>query len=167
MKGLPKTSIPFATHAWCVATGCNEDLPCAANCWAKRDAARMANNPCEEIARRYRGLVEDGGSCGAAELRSCGDGERRWTGQINEFPEFLDAPGRLRDPAVIFVGTHCDLGLCKPNFIYRVFTEMKHAPKHEFLIVTKRWPQIALPSVSATRRRKPRSRRACRTRRCA
>ena len=152
MKGLPETKIPFATHAWCVATGCNEDLPCADNCWAKRDAARMANHSQEEIARRYRGLVTEGSGFGVqgsglqAEPQTPNAERRtlRWAGDVREFPEFLDAPSRLRDPAVIFVGTHTDLGLVSAHLRCRVFHWMQVTADHQYLVVTKRWPKIAI-----------------------
>jgi protein gp37 len=148
MKGLPTTRIPYATHAWGIATGCNEALPCADRCWAKADAARLANNPREEIARRYRGLVAPAGESSRrprepAEPEGCWI----WTGQINEFPEFLEAPVRLRDPAVIFVGTHTDLGLVSTELKCRIWGAMEGCPRHEFLVVTKRWvwlSQVAL-----------------------
>ena len=67
------------------------------------------------------------------------EGRWAWTGRINEFPEFLEAPGRLRDPAVIFVGTHTDLGLVSTELKCRIWGAMEGCPRHEFLVVTKRW----------------------------
>jgi protein gp37 len=93
-----------------------------------RDAHRLAGNPNEKVAATYAGLT------------MIQNGRVNWTGKVRELPDRLDQPRRWRRPRRIFVNSMSDLFHedVSDHFIWRVFTEMRATPRHQFQVLTKR-----------------------------
>lgn len=110
---MNKSAIQYADYSWNPVTGCAPGLPCASRCWA------------------------------AAMHRRFHPGEDFWTPK--EHPEVLDRPLRTKRPGVVAVAFGGDLfaeGI-SISFTYRVFGAMVDAPKHTYLVLTKRPQRMA------------------------
>lgn len=125
--------------SWCDATwnpvvGCTKASEGCRNCYAIREAHRMAWNPNAKISSVYRGLIE-----------KWADGSLNWTGEVRCLPERLGLPLTWKKPKRIFVNSVSDLfhESVPGRFIGQVFGVMAVARQHTFQLLTKR-PQRML-----------------------
>jgi protein gp37 len=125
---MAKTKIEWATDVWNPIVGCDKVSTGCKNCYAIRDAHRMAGNPNEKIAQVYRGLTE---------IRN---GAPNWTGQVRFIEDRLDQPLRWKCSRMIFVNSQSDLfhENVPYQFLDKVFAVMALAPQHTFQVLTKR-----------------------------
>lgn len=113
---------------WCDATinpcyGCTPISPACDNCYAARMADRMAHNV--SVCQYYEGLTDRDG---------------RWTGRVNLFPGQMAQALRWRHPRRIFLGSMTDLfhENVPDEFLDQIFACVALAPRHKFLVLTKR-----------------------------
>lgn len=111
------------TKSWNVAVGCDMTLPCAAHCWARRQAHMHAKHPNPAIAAKYAGITDDAG---------------RWTGKVRLWEPELEAPLHWRKPQVVAVSLMGDLFLLPNAEIDRIYAVMALCPQHTFMLLTKR-----------------------------
>lgn len=134
------TKIEWTDETWNPIAGCSKVSPGCDNCYAIRDATRLAANPNRKISSVYEGTTADGD----------------WTGQINFVDFRLDQPLRWTRPRRIFVNSMSDL--FHPELDYRrireVFNVMRtcngmvtangrQMPSHTFQVLTKRPQRMA------------------------
>jgi len=108
----------YVDIGWNPVTGCSKGCP---NCWARGFAPRLAGNPAVKHRERYEGFKP-----------TC-------------WPERLDEPLKWKKPrrvAVAFMADLFDPGI-PASFIDRVFAVMAAAPRHTFLLLTKRPDRMA------------------------
>ena len=114
------------THQF--VSGCGDASPGCANCYAKRQAYRMASNPNAKVQQRYRGLTV---------LRGNGP---QWTGEVRLLPEQLAVLLSQKKPRTIFVNSlsdtfHADI---PDEYIAAMFGVMAFSPRHTYQVLTKR-----------------------------
>ena len=114
------------THQF--VSGCGDASPGCANCYAKRQAYRMASNPNAKVQQRYRGLTV---------LRGNGP---QWTGEVRPLPDQLAVPLRWKKPRTIFINSlsdtfHADI---PDEYIAAMFGVMAATPQHTYQVLTKR-----------------------------
>lgn len=106
--------------------GCRKISPGCQNCYAIRQAHRMAGNPNAKIAARYAGLTQIEG------------GRPNWTGATSIDEDALMAPLRRRKPTTYFISLSDLFYEARPNKdIDRVFAVMALAHWHTFQVLTK------------------------------
>ena len=120
------TRIEWTDATWNPIAGCNVVSPGCTNCYAMRQAHRLASNP---ATPHYHGTTQ------------MTRGGPVWTGKIGIAPEaVLTAPLRRKKPTTYFVNSMSDLfheGV--PDAVVdRVFAVMALCPQHRFQILTKR-----------------------------
>lgn len=127
------TAISWADASWNPIVGCTRVSAGCDNCYAIRDANRLAGNPNAKVSAVFAGLAERRGS-----------GRLDWTGEIKTLPERLDIPLGWKRPKRIFVNSQSDLfhhGV-PDEFIDRVFNVMGVCEElgrgHVFQVLTKR-----------------------------
>ena len=111
-------------RSWNLVGGCTPVDESCANCWGARVAYRLGHNPNPNVRAAYEGLTDAGG---------------HWTGEVRFRRELLDLPLRTRKPTVWAVW----MDLFHPavsvvDCIAHAFLVMSLAPKHLFLVLTKR-----------------------------
>lgn len=120
------TKIEWCDATWNPIVGCTPVGAGCANCYAAREATRMAGNP---ATPQYAGIAEGG----------------RWTGQVRFVPHKLDEPLHWRKPRSIFVCSMSDL--FHPEVtnatIDRVLLVTDRAWWHRYVILTKRIARAA------------------------
>lgn len=134
------THISWADATWPVTVGCAKVSAGCSNCYAMRDARRLAENPHQAVSTTYRGLV-----------KKQANGLLNWTGEVKELAERLDWPGKWRTHRDIFVCSQSDLlheGI-SDEFIGRVFSVMRNNPQHTYYVLTKR-PERLLQLAQAS-----------------
>jgi protein gp37 len=135
---MAETAIEWATHVWNPVTGCSRVSPGCAHCYALTYAGRLK-------AMGQPKYQRDGG-------RGSGPG---FAVTLHEHE--LAAPATWRAPRRVFVNSMSDLFHedVPEAFIERVFSVMALAPRHEFLVLTKRADRMAdvVPRVNASLRR--------------
>lgn len=109
------TRIEWADATWNPVTGCTKTSDGCRYCYAAREWQRLSANP-----------------------RSVYFG-RRFT-DVQCHPERLSQPGRWTRPRIIFVNSMADLfhDEVPDAFVEQVFDAMAEAPRHVFLVLTKR-----------------------------
>ncbi len=119
--------------AWCDETwnpirGCTVVSPGCANCYAMRQAARMAG-----AGGGYEGLVRGRRGLG-------GESRPIWTGIVRAVPARFADPLRWTRPRRVFVNSMSDLfhEALPPETIAALFAVMALAGQHTFQILTKR-----------------------------
>ena len=135
---VSKSGISWTDSTWSPIIGCTRVSEGCRNCFAERNAIRMAGP-----GGRYEGLV------------ASHDGGPRWTGVVKFMPRDLDQPLRWKRPRRIFVNPMSDLfheGLSDAQ-IAAVFGVMALAPQHTFQVLTKRPRRMLEWFDSATRLR--------------
>jgi protein gp37 len=124
------TAIEWTDAIWNPFAGCSVVSPGCTNCYAMRQAWRLAHNP---ITPQYQGTVRRV------------NGHSVWTGKINLAEHKLADPLRWRSPRMVFVNSMSDLfheGV-PDAWIVRVFAVMRQAPNHAYQVLTKRPERIA------------------------
>lgn len=120
---MVKTKIERADVVWNPVRGCSRVSEGCVNCYAERMAARFSGP-----GQPYEGL---------AMMTPSGP---RWSGNVRLIEEQLEKPLHWSKPRRIFVNSMSDLfheGLSFED-ISRVFSVMKLAMSHQYLILTKR-----------------------------
>lgn len=123
------SKIQWTTDTWNPLAGCSKISAGCANCYAIKDAVRLAGNPNPKIAEKYAGTTK-------TENR-----KMNWTGRINlASDEVLTQPLRWTRPRKIFVNSMSDLFHedVPFTFIEKVFGVMALCPQHIFQVLTKR-----------------------------
>jgi len=110
--------------SWNVVTGCSHVSPGCDNCWCEREAARMARHPNPKISGRFDNSI----------LTI----EGKWTGEVLLNDAALELPLRTRKPTVFAVWTDLFHPGLDVEDIDKVFAVMALAPRHVFLVLTKR-----------------------------
>lgn len=125
------SKIEWCDATWQVTHGCRAIAPGCANCYAIRDAHRMAGHPNPKISGPRHGLTR---------RRDNGLGRTVWTGVVRTAPENLAIPLRWKKPKRIFVNSNSDLfhEAVPFEFIAAVYGVMAACPQHRFVILTKR-----------------------------
>src|SRR6476646_3660092 len=91
------TAIEWTETTWNPVTGCTKISPGCDNCYAIREAHRLAGNPNESVRKAYKGMTK--------RL----NGRTNWTGQLRIISSRLDQPLQWRKPRRIFVNSMSDL----------------------------------------------------------
>lgn len=118
------TKIEWATDTLNPIIGCEKHSPGCANCYAERQAARMAagRGPAS-VVERYRQVIRNG----------------IWNGRQIFLPEVLDAITPRQRPALIFAGSMSDwFREIHSSWLYECFCRMRECAQHTFCILTKR-----------------------------
>jgi protein gp37 len=130
--------IAWCDETWNPVRGCSRVSAGCRNCYAERVAARFANP-----GQPYHGLAIGGDT--RLERTAAGATVSvyhppRWTGEVRLVPELLDAPLRWRRRRRVFVNSMSDLfhERLRDEAIAAVFGVMSAAPKHTFMVLTKR-----------------------------
>jgi protein gp37 len=122
------TKIEWAEETWNPVVGCSKVSEGCRNCYAIRDARRLAGNPNAKIRAVYDGLTVIEG------------GRPNWSGEVRLVWERLEIPLRRKKPTRWFVNSMSDLFHEKlpDEAIDRVFAVMALCPQHTFQVLTKR-----------------------------
>lgn len=131
------SKISWTDATWNPLAGCSPVSEGCRNCYAAREAIRLAGNPNRKVADAYGGTVE---------MRGAGSSRRAvFTGRVNLLHDRLDQPLRWKRARRIFVNSMSDLfHECVPyEFIDAVFAVMALAPQHVFQVLTKRTQRMA------------------------
>lgn len=136
--GIEWTHFPgYIGATWNPLAGCSKCAPGCKNCYAIREAHRLAGNPNPKIAARYKGLTV------------IENGKPNWTGVVRLVPEVLDKPLRTRKPHSYFISLsdlfHEDL---PDEAIDKVFALAALTPRHRYVFLTKRGRRLREWSVS-------------------
>lgn len=120
-ENMGKTSIEWTEYSWNPVTGCTPISPGCQNCYAKRIAHRLSQNPTVPHRERYEGF------------------------RVSCWPERLEEPLHWRKPRMVFVSSMGDLFHENVSFevIDQVFAVAALCPQHTFLMLTKRPEQMA------------------------
>ena len=118
---MNQTKIDYVDQSWNYSTGCTNEFPCWKYCWARRDANRLAHNPCVKHRERYEGF------------------------RPTFWPERLDEPRQMKKPKRIAVSSMGDLfhSGVPEEWIDKGFAVMAVCPQHTFLVLTKRPERMA------------------------
>ncbi|MBN8187568.1 phage Gp37/Gp68 family protein [Salipiger thiooxidans] len=120
------SKIEWTEATWNPIAGCSVVSPGCTNCYAMRQAHRLASNP---ATPHYAGTTQ------------MSRGGPVWTGKIGVAPDkALTAPLRRRKPTTYFVNSMSDLfhEAVPDEVIDRVFAVMALCSQHRFQILTKR-----------------------------
>lgn len=123
---MAETSIEWTDRVWNFLAGCSLASPGCTNCYAQKQAARIARmNPGLE---HYQGLTQPS-KAGPV-----------WTGKIGFAEHKLTEPLKVKKPARWFVNSMSDLFHedVPDEVIDRAFAVMALAPQHVFQVLTKR-----------------------------
>nr|WP_298681684.1 phage Gp37/Gp68 family protein [uncultured Dongia sp.] len=124
------TEISWTDKTWNPTAGCSLASPGCTNCYAMRDAHRMAAHPNAAVSAKYAGTTTLGAN-----------GKPVWTGKINVVEKTLLEPLTWRGtPRRVFVNSmsdvfHDNLPTAARD---RIFAVMALADKHTFQVLTKR-----------------------------
>lgn len=134
------SKIEWTEATWNPVTGCTPVSTGCLNCYAARDAQRMAGHPNPKIGPKYKGL---------AVIR---DGRAVFTGEIRLREDRLADPLHWRTPRRVFVNSQSDLFHedVPFEFVDRVFAVMALCPQHTFQVLTKRPERMAEYMASRT-----------------
>ena len=131
------SKIEWTEATWNPVVGCSSVSEGCRNCYAAKDALRLAGNPHPAVRNAYY--------C-TSEMRGTGSNRRAvFTGVVRCLPERLEQPLRWRKPRRVFVNSMSDLFHedVPFEFIDRVFAVMAITPEHTYQILTKRPEQMA------------------------
>lgn len=120
-----QTKIEWTDATWNPLAGCSKVSAGCKNCYAIKDAVRLAGNPNRKIAEKYSGTTANG----------------NWTGKINlASSDGLMQPLRWTRPRRIFVNSMSDLfhENVHDESIDSVFAVMAWCRQHTFQVLTKR-----------------------------
>jgi protein gp37 len=135
------TAIEWTDVTWNPFAGCSVVSPGCTNCYAMRQAWRLAHNP---ITPQYQGTVR--------KLK----GRPVWTGKVNLAEHKLADPLDWSGRKMAFVNSMSDLfhENASDAWIVRVFAVMRRAPQHIYQVLTKR-PELIAPILARTGERIP------------
>jgi protein gp37 len=121
-------SIPWTEETWNPVVGCSKISDGCRECYAIREAWRLAHNPNPKISTVYKDLVQVEG------------GRPNWTGVVRLIPWRLSIPFAWKQPRLVFVNSMSDLfhELLPSMDIAEVWRVMHRTPRHTYQILTKR-----------------------------
>lgn len=131
------TSIEWTDETWNPVVGCSPVSEGCRNCYAAREAIRLAGHPNPRVSGPY---------VFTAEKRGSGDYLRPvFTGIIKVVEERLTNPLRWKKPRRVFVNSMSDLFHPAVPFevVDRVFAVMAITPRHVYQVLTKRPDRMA------------------------
>jgi protein gp37 len=137
------SAIEWTNETWNPLAGCTPVSAGCKNCYAAKEAIRLAGNPHVQIAAKY---------AGTAEMRGAGERRRAvFTGRVNLDEAALVKPLRWRKPRRVFVNSMSDLfhEAVPDDFIRKVFGVMSLCGQHTFQVLTKR-PERAADFLNST-----------------
>ena len=119
------STIQWTQETWNPVAGCSIVSTECKNCYAMRQAHRLAKMGQEE---KYGGLTEKV------------NGHVVWNGRVKPAPQELDKPLQWRKPRMIFVNSMSDLfhADLPTSYIAEVFEVMLNAHWHTYQVLTKR-----------------------------
>lgn len=122
------TAIEWTNKTWNPLVGCSKISEGCRNCYAIKEAHRLAGNPNAKISGVYQGLTERKGD------------RTEWTGLVKFIPERLEIPLKTRKPTMWFVNSMSDLfhESVGDSELNRIFSVMGQCPQHIFQVLTKR-----------------------------
>ena len=123
------TKIQWCQATWNPVAGCSKVSEGCRNCYAIKEAHRLASHPHTKISSVYEGLTVNRKPSAP-----------NWSGEVRFIPERLQEPLRRKKPTRYFVNSMSDLfheGFTDEE-IDQVFAVMALAPQHQFLVLTKR-----------------------------
>ena len=122
------SSIEWTETTWNPVTGCTKVSPGCDNCYAIRQAHRLAGNPNLAVQRAY------------GETTQRLNGRTNWSGLVRTIPARLEQPLRWNKPRRIFVNSMSDLFHedVPTTFVLAVSEVMKAADWHTYQVLTKR-----------------------------
>src|SRR5690242_17376355 len=134
------THIEWTEETWNPTVGCDKVSPGCKNCYAIRDAHRLAGNSHPKVSQVYQGITVRQG------------GITNWTGKVRLVEDRLEIPFRWRAPRNIFVNSMSDLfhESLPDESIDRVFAVMALCRQHTFRVLTKR-PERMLEYMQSRR----------------
>lgn len=120
---MSDTTIEWAEKSWNPIRGCSRVSEGCRHCYAERVAARFSGP-----GQPYEGLAVNGVA------------GPRWTGEVAFIPEKLAEPLTWGKPSRVFVNSMSDLFHPQITFeqIAAIFGIMAAAPRHTFIVLTKR-----------------------------
>jgi protein gp37 len=131
------SAIEWTDETWNPVLGCTPVSEGCRNCYAAKEANRLAGNPNPKISLPYAGL---------AEMRGAADRRRPvFTGALSFMHDRLEQPLRWRKPRRVFVNSMSDLFHpdVPDEFIDRMFAVMALTPRHTYQVLTKRPDRMA------------------------
>ena len=136
------SKIEWTTRTWNPMVGCSKVSAGCQNCYAIKDAHRLAGNPNPKISGVYAGLTERRGD------------RTEWTGKVNFLPQRLELPIKTRKPTTWFVNSMSDLfhESVTDDQLDQIFAVMALTPQHTYQVLTKR-PARMLDYLSAAEKR--------------
>ena len=113
---MGKTTIEWTDYSWNPVTGCTPISEGCRNCYARRIAHRLSQNPAVPHRERHEGF------------------------RVSCWPERLEEPLRWRKPRTVFVCSMGDIfhSNVPTDFIDKVLEIIAACPQHTFLMLTKR-----------------------------
>ena len=122
------SSIEWTETTWNPITGCTKISPGCDNCYAIRDAHRLAGNPNRAVLEAYAGTTH--------RL----NGRTNWTGVVRTIDSRLEQPLLWKKPRRIFVNSMSDLFHedVPTSYVRAVADVMERADWHTYQVLTKR-----------------------------
>lgn len=122
------SNIEWTTRTWNPMVGCSKISAGCQNCYAIKDAHRLAGNPNPKISSVYAGLTERRGD------------RTEWTGKVNFVADRLELPLKTRNPTTWFVNSMSDLfhESVTDEQLDQIFAVMAATPRHTYQVLTKR-----------------------------
>jgi protein gp37 len=122
------SSIEWTETTWNPITGCTKISPGCDNCYAIREAHRLAGNPNPGVLKAYMGTTN--------RL----NGRTNWTGVVRTITSRLEQPLHWKKPRRIFVNSMSDLFHedVPTSYVREVADVMKRADWHTYQVLTKR-----------------------------
>jgi protein gp37 len=128
------SSIEWTETTWNPITGCTKISPGCDNCYAIREAHRLAGNPSLAVRKAYKGTT-----------RRLND-RINWTGVVRMIPSRLEQPLLWKKPRRIFVNSMSDLFHedVPSSYVRAVADVMRRADWHTYQVLTKRARRLRL-----------------------
>ena len=135
MRVARKTAIAWTESTWNPTVGCTVISPGCIQCYAMREAARIASFG-GSVGPKYLGLTKKTRTGPV------------WTGELRLWEPALGQPMRWTRPRMIFVNSmsdlaHEDMPIEWFARIWRAMREAQHARGHVFQVLTKRPENLA------------------------
>jgi protein gp37 len=123
---VAETKIEWTERTWNPTGGCRRKSPGCHNCYAERQAYRLAHNPNEQVSAHYSGLTQ------------ITNGRPGWTGKVSLNENVLLQPLKRRKPTTYFISLSDLFYEGRPDeHIDLVFAVMALTPQHTYQILTK------------------------------
>jgi protein gp37 len=122
------SSIEWTETTWNPLTGCSKISPGCDNCYAIREAHRLAGNPSPRVQDAYRGVT------------TRVNGRTNWTGAVRAVVERREQPLHWTKPRRIFVNSMSDLfhDDIPTRDVIAIADVMRRADWHTYQVLTKR-----------------------------